>query len=133
MGLAPIPASLCKHKAVFKMYYPATTADKRYQKQTYPYDITVDKVHVQIGTTILKGADNTEVQVKGTIFMDPKRAPQADQVPTIMDVSLSMGKPLRVEVFNAGGGSLGTYEVLQIDKLPDVPSDRIHHYEVLLV
>lgn len=133
MGLAPIPASLCKHKATFKVYAPTSDVQKRYQEFGYQPLQEMENVHVQLHTTILKGLDNTEVQLKGTIFIDPTRTEGANYLPRMQRQSLLNGKPMRVMISAPGDIAVGDYEVLEIDALPDVPSDRIHHYEVLLV
>ena len=133
MGLAPIPASLCKHKATFKVYAPTSDVQKRYQEFGYQSVQEMENVHVQLHTTILKGLDNTEVQLKGTIFIDPSRTPLARYLPDMQRTSLNAGKPMRVSIDAPGSMATTDYEVLEIDALPDVPSDRIHHYEVLLV
>ena len=133
MGLAPIPASLCRHSISLRIYQPSGTTDRRYQEGGYYHTGDMHNVHVQLHTQILKGLDNTEVQLKGTIFVDPTRTEGARYLPDMQRASLNAGKPMRVSISAPGGIAVGDYEVLEIDALPDVPSDRIHHYEILLV
>lgn len=128
MSLAPIPSRMLHDKAKF---YVVTGMD-RYQEKTYDtYD--VDHVHLQGSTATQKGADNTEVQLKGILFVDCRRSTPCLDLFALQQASLAAGDTMRVDVYDASGTLTGNFAVLSVDGAPDVPATRTHHWELGLV
>lgn len=128
MSLAPIPSRMLHDTATF---YVVTGMD-RYQEKTYA-EYTVKHVHLQSSSDVVKGPDNTEVQLKGLLFVDCKRStPQLDLY-ALQQASLAAGDTMRVDVQDASGVLVGNYAVLIVDGAPDVPATRTHHWELSLV
>lgn len=128
MSLSPIPSRMLHDSA--KIY--VVTGMDRYQEKIYD-TYEVKNVHMQSDTDVLKGADNTEVQLKGTLFVDGSRStPQLDYT-TLQQTSLDHGGTMRAEVYDASGKLQGNYAVLIVNGLPDVPATRVHHWELSLV
>ena len=128
MSLAPIPSRMLHDKAKF---YVVTGMD-RYQEKTYDtYD--VDHVHLQGSTATQKGPDNTEVQLKGILFVDCRRSTPCLDLFALQQASLAAGDTMRVDVYDASGTLTGNFAVLSVDGAPDVPATRTHHWELGLV
>lgn len=128
MGLAPIPGRMLHDKVIF---YVLTYMD-RYQNKVYT-DYTVEHVHLQTTQTILKRPNDTEVQLRGILFVDERRStPQLDLY-ELQKQSLEIGDTMRAVVFDASGHEVGNYAVVEVNDLPDVPATRRHHWELSLV
>lgn len=128
MSLAPIPSRMLHDKAKF---YVVKSLD-RYQEKTYD-TYEVDHVHLQGSTDTLKGADNTEVQLKGILFVDCRRSTPCLDLYALQQASLEAGDTMRVDVYDASGALTGNYAVMNVDGAPDVPATRTHHWEIGLV
>lgn len=126
--LAPIPARMLHDTVVFRV----PTAMDRYQNKPYT-DYTVQSVHLQASNDTVKGADNTEVQLRGVLFVDARRStPQLD-LKALQAQAQAVGDTMRAKVYNASGTEVGDYAVMIVEDLPDVPANRRHHWEVSLV
>ena len=128
MSLAPIPSRMLHDTAVFKV----VTGMDRYQEKTYE-EYTVNNVHLQSNSDTVKRANDTEVQLKGILFVDVRRSLPALDLNALQDQSLKNGDTMRVNVTDASGNDAGEYAVLVVDSLPDVPATRVHHYELGLI
>lgn len=128
MGLAPIPGSMLHDTAVF---YVVDYMD-RYQNKVYR-EITVKNVHLQSSSNILKRANDTEVQLRGILFVDERRSTPRIDLYALQKESLEKGDTMRVVVFDASGQEIGSYAVVEVDDLPDVPATRRHHWELSLI
>lgn len=126
--LAPIPFKMLQDSAVFKV---AESTD-RYQNAV-TQDYNVSHVHMQPSSETKKTAQDTEVILRAVMFVDCSYSTPALDYLQLQAASLTAGKPMRVSVTNKHGVFLGEYEVLTVEALPDVPADRIHHYELGLV
>lgn len=130
MGLAPIPSSMLRNKAAF---FKPTTTD-RYQNATDGEWKYIDRVHLQMSTDVIKGPDNTEQQLKGILFIDARKSVPAENWATEIKVALAAGADLQVTVLDEPGRwLLGNFTVLDVIDVPDVPANRTHHWEILLV
>jgi hypothetical protein len=128
MGLAPIPSRMLHDTAVFHV----VAGMDRYQEKTYD-DYTVKHVHLQSSSDVIKAPDDTEVQLKGLLFVDCKKSvPQLDLY-ALQQASLAAGDTMRADVYDASGTLVGNYAVLIVDGAPDVPATRTHHWELSLV
>ena len=128
MSLAPIPSRMLHDSAKF---YVVKSMD-RYQEKTYD-TYEVSHVHLQGSTDTIKGADNTEVQLKGILFVDCRRSTPCLDLYALQQQSLKNGDTMRVDVFDASGELTDNYAVLTVDGAPDVPATRTHHWEIGLI
>ena len=128
MSLSPIPSRMLHDTVVLKV----CTGMDRYQKKTYA-DYTINNVHLQSDNTSIKKANDTEVQLKGILFVDARKSTPALDLNALQDASLQAGDTMRAVVTDASGKPAGEYAVLVVDSLPDVPATRVHHYELGLV
>lgn len=126
--LSPIPARMLHDTVVFKV----PTAMDRYQSKTYT-EYTVSNVHLQASNDTVKGANDTEVQLKGVLFVDARRSTPVLDLYALQTSAHAVGDTMRAVVYDASGGEVGDYAVMVIDDLPDVPATRRHHWEIGLV
>ena len=128
MSLSPIPSRMLHDTATLKV----VTGMDRYQQKTYD-EYTISNVHLQSNSDTVKRADDTEVQLKGILFVDARRSLPALDLNALQQTSLANGDTMRVTVTDASGNDAGDYAVLVVDSLPDVPATRVHHYELGLI
>ena len=128
MSLAPIPSRMLHDTVILKV----CTGMDRYQKKTYD-EYTINNVHLQSNSDTVKKANDTEVQLKGILFVDGRKSLPAYDLNALQDQSLANGDTMRAVVTDAAGNDAGDYAVLVVDSLPDVPATRIHHYELGLI
>ena len=128
MSLAPIPARMLHDTVVFSV----VTGMDRYQTKPYT-EYTVRNVHLQSSNDVRKGSDNTEVQLRGILFVDARRSLPVLDLYALQQQSLQAGDTMRAKVCDASGNEVGDYAVLMVDDLPDVPATRRHHWELELI
>lgn len=128
MSLAPIPSRMLHDTVVLRV----CTGMDRYQKKTYK-DHTISNVHLQSNSDTVKKANDTEVQLKGILFVDGRKSMPALDLNALQEQSLANGDTMRAVVTDAAGNDAGDYAVLTVDSLPDVPATRVHHYELGLI
>lgn len=128
MSLAPIPSRMLHDTVTLKV----CTGMDRYQEKTYD-DYTISNVHLQSNNDTIKRANDTEVQLKGILFVDGRKSMPAYDLNALQEESLKNGDTMRAIVTDASGNDAGDYAVLVVDSLPDVPATRVHHYELGLV
>lgn len=126
--LAPIPSRMLHDTAIFKV----CTGMDRYQNKTYE-EYTVNNVHLQSSNDVKKGPNDTEVQLKGLLFVDARKSTPILDLYDLQEQSLKNGDTMRCIVKDASGNETGDYAVLIVDDLPDVPADRRHHWELSLI
>lgn len=128
MSLSPIPSRMLHDTVLFKV----CNGTDRYQQKTYD-EYTVKNVHLQSSNDVYKRANDTEVQLKGTLFIDARRSQPVLDLYALQQESLLNGDTMRAIVTDASGTKTGDYAVLVVDDLPDVPATRRHHWELGLV
>ncbi len=128
MSLAPIPARMLHDTVTFKV----VKGIDRYQNKTYD-EYTVTNVHLQSSNDVVKKDLDTEVQLKGVLFVDARRSLPVLDLYALQQESLLNGDTMRAVVTDASGNETGDYAVLLVDDLPDVPANRRHHWELGLV
>ena len=128
MSLAPIPSRMLHDTVILKV----VTGMDRYQNKTYD-EYTISNVHLQSNNDTIKRANDTEVQLKGILFVDARKSLPALDLNALQEESLKNGDTMRAIVTDASGNDAGEYAVLVVDSLPDVPATRVHHYELGLV
>lgn len=128
MSLSPIPSRMLHDTAVFSV----VTGMDRYQNKVYQ-EYRVHHVHLQGDIDVIKAPNNTEVQLRGILFVDGRRSLPALDFHALQEQSLTAGDTMRCEVYDASGVKVGDYAVLTVDGLPDVPATRVHHWELGLI
>lgn len=128
MSLSPIPSRMLHDTATFKV----CTGMDRWQNKVYQ-DFTVNNVHLQSSNDVLKRANDTEVQLKGILFVDARRSLPIMDLYALQMQSLENGDTMRCIVTDANGKECGNYAVIVVDDLPDVPATRRHHWELSLI
>ena len=126
--LAPIPARMLHDTVTFKV----VTGMDRYQNKTYE-EYTVNNVHLQSSNDVIKRANDTEVQLKGILFVDARRSTPVLDLYALQTASLLNGDTMRTIVYDASGAEVGDYAVLVVDDLPNVPANTRHHWELGLI
>ena len=129
MGLAPIPSSMLRETAHF--YIP--NGMDRYQHMRDTQHVSVSNVHLQKSVDVIKGPDNTEIQLRGILFIDVRKSEPAEDWGQTLQTAMAVGGDLSVRVEGPGYINHGTFSVLDVIDVPDVPADRTHHWEILLV
>ena len=112
--------------------FKVVTGMDRYQNKTYD-EYTVYNVHLQSSNDVYKRANDTEVQLKGTLFVDARRSTPALDLYALQTASLRNGDTMRCIVTDASGATVGDYAVLVVDDLPNVPANTRHHWELGLI
>lgn len=128
MSLSPIPARMLHDTVTFKV----VKGIDRYQNKEYD-EYTVNNVHLQSSNDVVKKDLDTEVQLKGVLFVDARRSLPVLDLYALQKESLLNGDTMRAIVTDASGNETGDYAVLIVDDLPDVPANRRHHWELGLV
>lgn len=126
--LSPIPARMLHDTVIFKVL----KSMDRYQNKEYE-EFTVKNVHLQSSNDVYKRADDTEVQLKGLLFVDAKRSTPILDLYDLQQKSLEVGDTMRALVYDAGGNLTGDYAVLVVDDIPNVPATTRHHWELGLI
>lgn len=120
--LPSIPSVLLKDSAVLAV---PTEMDAWQNKTSDAY--TVTHVHLQSSNETRKTTDNTEVLLRSLLFVDARRStPQLDYW-TLQAAAQAAGSTMQCTV------GANTYSVLTVDAVPDIPSGKIHHWELGLV
>ena len=125
--LSPIPRSILRD--TLTLYVP--TAFDRYQKPTNT-TYTVKNVHIQMDNTTHKRADNTEVTLKGIIFVDARLSSPKLDYEALQESVQALGGTMTCTVTDRRGGTTGSYTIETIDGLPD-DEDNLHHWELGVV
>lgn len=128
MSLAPIPSRMLHDTVTFKV----VNGMDRYQNKTYD-EYTVKNVHLQSSNDVYKRANDTEVQLKGILFVDARKSLPILDLYALQTESLEKGDTMRAVVYDASGAEVGDYAVLIVDDLPNVPATTRHHWEISLV
>lgn len=126
--LRPIPQQLLRDLVTIKV----CTGMDAWQNPTWE-EYQVSNVHLQNTNEVKKTTNNTEVVLRSVLFVDVVRSAPSLDYAALVEQSEAAGKPLRAIVTNALGQVAGDFEVLTVDLVPDVPSNRVHHIELGLV
>lgn len=126
--LSPIPSCMLHDTVTLKV----VTGMDRYQNKTYE-EYTVKNVHLQSSNDVYKRANDTEVQLKGILFIDAKRSTPSLDIYGLQKQSLANGDTMRAVVYDANGNETGDFAVIVVDDLPNVPASTRHHWELSLI
>lgn len=126
--LSPIPRRILRDSAAFSV--PA--GFDRYQNPIDPTVYNVENVHIQADNSTHKTAQNTEVTLRGILFVDARYSTPKLDYEALQEAAQAAGGVMTVTVSDKHGNSSGPYTVLVVDALPD-DEDNLHHYELGLV
>ena len=126
--LSPIPRRILQSSATFSV----PGGFDRYQNPVTPTMYTVKNVHLQADNSTHKTAQNTEVTLRGVLFIDARHSKPALDYEALQEAAQSAGGVMTVTVTDRRGGTTGPYTVLVVDVLPD-DEDNVHHIELGLV
>jgi hypothetical protein len=104
----------------------------RYQQPLEPTVYTVTSVHLQSNNETRKTTDNTEVTLRGTLFVDARySSPQLDYW-ALQAQTQQIGGVMTCTVTDRRGNVTGEYTIAVVDGLPDDEAN-LHHWELGLV
>ena len=126
--LSPIPRRILRDTAVFSV----PSGFDRYQNPVNPTTYTVANVHIQSDNSTHKTAQNTEVTLRGILFVDARYSTPKLDYQDLQESAQAAGGVMTVVVSDKHGNPTGPYTVLVVDALPD-DEDNLHHYELGLV
>ena len=125
--LSTIPARILRDTAVF---FIPTGMDK-YQQTVNKTEI-VRRVHLQSDNSTRKTGTNTEVVLRGVLFIDARLSFPTLDYWALQESAQAAGAVMTVSVTDRSGKTTGPYTVLTIDGLPD-DEGNTHHWELSLV
>lgn len=123
--LTPIPRRILRDT----MTLSVPSGFDRYQKPLDPTIYTVRNVHIQADNTTRKTSTNTEVTLKGIIFIDARYSVPALDYEALQEATQAAGGVMTCTITNKRGSITGPYTVLVVDGLPD-DEDNLHHWEI---
>ena len=126
--LSPIPRRILRDTATFSV--PA--GFDRYQKPQNAATYTVANVHLQADNSTHKTPQNTEVTLRGVLFIDARYSTPALDYAALQEAAQAAGGVMTVTVVNKRGSRSGPYDVVVVDGLPD-DEDNLHHWEIGVV
>lgn len=126
--LSPIPRRILRSTATFSV----PSGFDRYQNPTAPTAYVVNNVHLQADNSTHKTAQNTEVTLRGVLFIDARYSQPVLDYEALQETAQAAGGVMTVTITDRRGGVTGPYTVVVVDVLPD-DEDNIHHIELGLV
>ena len=126
--LSPIPRRILRSTATFSV----PGGFDRYQAPLQPTTYVVGNVHLQADNSTHKTAQNTEVTLRGVLFIDARYSTPSLDYEALQEAAQAAGGVMTVTIKDRRGSTTGPYTVLVVDALPD-DEDNLHHYELGLV
>lgn len=126
--LRPIPGCLLTYSVTLKV----CSGMDEWQNPTWD-EYIVRRVHIQDTHEVRKTTTNTEVTLTSILFIDGRLSQPMLDYDSLIKQSLDNGRTMRAVVYGPSGDEMGEYEVKTLDGVADVPSVRIHHWELGLV
>ena len=123
--LTPIPRRILRDT----MTLSVPSGFDRYQKPLAPTVYTVRNVHIQADNSTRKTSTNTEVTLKGIVFIDARYSVPALDYESLQEATQAAGGVMTCTITNKRGSVTGPYTVLVVDGLPD-DEDNLHHWEI---
>lgn len=123
--LSPIPRSILRDTATFAV----PGGFDRYQNPQNETTYVVNNVHIQADNSTHKTAQNTEVTLRGIIFIDTRHSKPNYNYEELQEAAQAAGGVMTVTVKDRRGRISGPYTVEVVDALPD-DEDNIHHWEI---
>ena len=126
--LSPIPRSILRD--TLTLFVPQ--AFDQYQKPASVKTFTVNNVHLQIDNTTIKRSDNSEVTLRGVLFVDARLSCPRLDYQELQEAVQAAGGVMTCKVTDRRGRSGKEMTILTVDGLPD-DEDNIHHWELGVV
>ena len=126
--LSPIPRSILRDTLTLSV----PTGFDRYQNPLKPTVYTVHNVHLQADNSTHKTAQNTEVTLRGVLFIDARYSTPSLDYEALQEATQALGGTMTATVANRHGSCSGPFDVIFVDGLPD-DEDNLHHWEIGLV
>lgn len=126
--LSPIPRRILRDTATFSV----PSGFDRYQNPLAPTVYIVANVHIQADNSTHKTAQNTEVTLRGILFVDARYSTPPLDYEALQEATQKLGGVMTVTVTDRHGGTTGPFTVVVVDALPDDESN-LHHWELGLV
>lgn len=126
--LSPIPRRILRDTLTLSV----PSGFDRYQKPVAPTVYTVANVHLQADNSTHKTAQNTEVTLRGVLFVDARYSTPALDYEALQEATQAAGGVMTCTVTNKRGGTSGPFTVAVVDGLPD-DEDNLHHWELGLI
>lgn len=126
--LSPIPRRILRDTLTLSV--PA--GFDRYQTPLAPTEYIVTAVHLQADNSTHKTADNTEVTLRGVLFVDTRYSKPTLNYWALQESAQAAGGVMTCTVTDKRGSTTGPYTILVVDGLPD-DEDNLHHWELGLV
>ena len=126
--LSPIPRRILRDT----MTLSVPTGFDRYQNPLTPTTYTVTNVHIQADNSTHKTAQNTEVTLRGIIFVDTRYSSPTLDYWALQEATEALGGVMTCTITDKRGGVSGPYTILVVDGLPD-DEDNLHHWELGVV
>lgn len=126
--LSPIPRRILRDTATFSV----PGGFDRYQNPVDVTTYTVSNVHIQSDNSTHKTANNTEVTLRGVLFVDARYSTPALDFWALQAAVQAAGGVMTCTVTDRRGNVTGPYSVLVVDALPDDEAN-LHHWELGLV
>lgn len=104
----------------------------RYQRPIDPAEYVVKNVHLQSDNSTRRTANNTEVVLRGVLFVDWRYSNPPLDYWALQTAAQEAGGVMTCTVTDRRGGVTGPYTVEVIDGLPDDEAN-LHHWELGLV
>jgi hypothetical protein len=122
--LTPIPARILRDTVTF---FVPKAIDGYQEPENAEY--TVQRVHLQSDNSTRRTANNQEVTLRGTLFVDARLSFPALDYWDMQTKAQAAGAVMTCTVKDRRGGVSGPYTVQTIDGIPD-DEGNIHHWEL---
>lgn len=126
--LSPIPRRILRDTLTLSV----PSGFDRYQQPLEPTVYTVSAVHLQSNNETRKATDNTEVTLRGLLFVDARYSTPALDFWALQAETQKRGGVMTCTVTDRRGGVTGPYTIAVVDGLPDDEAN-LHHWELGLV
>lgn len=123
--LSPIPRSILRD--TLTLYVPQSF--DQYQNPVNVSTYTVNNVHLQIDNTTIKRSDNSEVTLRGILFVDARLSCPRLDFEELQEAVQAAGGVLTCKVTDRRGKTSKEMTILTVDGLPD-DEDNLHHWEL---
>lgn len=123
--LSPIPRSILRD--TLTLYVPQSF--DQYQNPVNVSTYTVNNVHLQIDNSTIKRSDNSEVMLRGILFVDARLSCPRLDYEELQEAVQAAGGVMTCRVTDRRGKTSKEMTILAVDALPD-DEDNLHHWEL---
>lgn len=123
--LSPIPRSILRD--TLTLYVPQSF--DQYQNPVNVSTYTVKNVHLQIDNSTIKRSDNSEVALRGILFVDARLSCPRLDYEELQEAVQTAGGVMTCKVTDRRGKTSKEMTILTVDGLPD-DEDNLHHWEL---